>query len=119
MSKSFERGSKNGYIVGMGLSRSSGTDLLQRNKETAKEPPRYTCMLHNDHFTTREFVVYVLIAVFQLSDAEAQKKMLEVHKQGKGSVGNFSYDVARSKAMKTEKLARDNEFPLKCTVETI
>jgi len=105
------------YIETMATRSISDTGLLEKTKPNIAEPPRYSCLLHNDHFTTREFVVYVLMSVFQLKEADAQGKMLEVHKQGKGRVGNFSYDVARTKAIQTEKLARDNDFPLKCTVE--
>ena len=64
-------------------------------------------------------MVYVLKTIFQLDEAGAQQKMLEVHKQGKGRIGNYSYDVAKSRATQTEKLARDNDFPLKCTVEPV
>jgi len=103
----------------MGTRASNHTDLLEKTRQAIQEPPRYSCLLHNDHFTTREFVVYVLISVFQLSDADAEKKMLEVHQQGKGRIGNYSYDVARTRASQTEKLARDNDFPLKCTVEPL
>lgn len=98
---------------------SSDTGVLEKTKTILTEPPRYSCLLHNDHFTTREFVVYVLVSVFQLKEEDAQKKMLEVHRQGKGRVGDYSYDIARTKATQTEKLARDNDFPLKCTVEPL
>jgi len=98
---------------------SSDTGVLEKTKTILTEPPRYSCLLHNDHFTTREFVVYVLVSVFQLKEEDAKKKMLEVHLQGKGRVGDYSYDIARTKATQTEKLARDNDFPLKCTVEPL
>lgn len=97
----------------------SDTGVLEKTKPILTEPPRYSCLLHNDHFTTREFVVYVLVSVFQLKEEDAQRKMLEVHRQGKGRVGDYSYDIARTKANQTEKLARDNDFPLKCTVEPL
>jgi ATP-dependent Clp protease adaptor protein ClpS len=94
-------------------------DLLERRKDKVAEPPRYSCILHNDNFTTREFVVYVLVKIFTLKEADAQRKMLEVHKQGKGRVGSYSWDVAKTKATTCEKLARDHDFPLKCTVEPL
>jgi ATP-dependent Clp protease adaptor protein ClpS len=103
----------------MGTSASSDTGLLEKTRTIITEPPRYSCILHNDHFTTRDFVVYVLISVYQMKPEDAQHKMLEVHKQGRGRVGNYSYDMARTKATQTEKLARDNDFPLKCTVEPL
>jgi ATP-dependent Clp protease adaptor protein ClpS len=108
-----------GYIIGMGTSATSDTGILEKTKPNIAEPPRYSCILHNDHFTTRDFVVYVLISVYQMKTEDAQRKMLEVHKQGRGRVGNFSFDIARTKATQTEKLARDNDFPLKCTVEPL
>jgi ATP-dependent Clp protease adaptor protein ClpS len=95
------------------------TGVLEKTKPRIAEPPRYSCLLHNDHFTTRDFVVYVLVTVFKLSEQDAELKMLQVHKDGKGRVGNYSYDVARTKANQTEALARDNDFPLKCTVEPV
>jgi ATP-dependent Clp protease adaptor protein ClpS len=64
-------------------------------------------------------VVYVLVKIYQMKPEDAQAKMLEVHRQGKGRVGNYSFDIARTKANQTEKLARDNDFPLKCTVEPL
>ena len=107
------------YIGTMATRSSSDTGLMEKTKPRITEPPRYSCILHNDHFTTREFVVYALMSVFQLSEVDAERKMLEVHKEGKGRVGNYSYDIARTKATQTEKLARDNDFPLKCTVEPL
>jgi len=103
----------------MGMSESSDTGLLEKTKPIIAEPPRYSCILYNDHFTTRDFVVYVLISVYQMKPEDAQSKMLEVHRQGRGRVGNYSFDIARTKATQTEKLARDNDFPLKCTVEPL
>ena len=101
------------------MSESSDTGLLEKTKPIITEPPRYSCLLHNDNFTTRDFVVYVLIKIYQMKAEDAQAKMLEVHRQGKGRVGNYSFDIARTKANQTEKLARDNDFPLKCTVEPL
>ena len=103
----------------MSTSASSDTGLLEKTRPIITEPPRYSCILHNDHFTTRDFVVYVLISVYQMKPEDAQHKMLEVHREGRGRVGNYSYDIARTKATQTEKLARDNDFPLKCTVEPL
>ncbi len=107
------------YIRVMGTNASSDTGLLEKTKSIVTEPPRYSCILHNDHFTTRDFVVYVLMTVYQMKTEDAQRKMLEVHREGKGRIGNYSFDIARTKAIQTEKLARDNDFPLKCTVEPL
>ncbi len=96
------------------------TDLLEKTRDEVKEPPRYTVVLHNDNFTTQEFVVWVLIKVFQLSQEESFKIMMDVHKKGKGSVGkSYTSDIARTKAKTVEALAKENEYPLKCTVEPL
>lgn len=93
--------------------------VLEKEKEKLKEPNRYTVLFHNDHYTTQEFVVWVLKKVFGLGDEDAYHKMIEVHRQGKGAVGNYSYDTAKTKAGQAQELARQYEFPLRCTVEQI
>jgi ATP-dependent Clp protease adaptor protein ClpS len=81
-------------------------------------PPRlYRVVLHNDHYTTMEFVVDVLVGVFHKPAREAQRIMLDVHRRGSGVCGVYSYDVARTKVARVLALAREHEFPLKCTYE--
>ena len=85
---------------------------------TELRPPRlYRVVLHNDHYTTMEFVVDVLVGVFQQPAREAQRIMLDVHRRGSGVCGVYSYDVARTKVARVLALAREHEFPLKCTYE--
>ena len=98
---------------------SDDTGLLEKTRDKVAEPPRYSCVIHNDNFTTREFVVYVLVKIFLLQERDARKKMMDVHRNGKGRVGNYSYDIASTKANQTVKLAQDNDYPLKCTVEPL
>lgn len=82
------------------------------------QPPRnYKVILLNDDYTTMDFVVHVLMTIFQKDEAEAVALMEEVHRNGKGIAGIYSYDIAASKAQKTIKLARMNEFPLNCRLE--
>ncbi|MEI8094854.1 MAG: ATP-dependent Clp protease adaptor ClpS [Spirochaetales bacterium] len=95
------------------------TGLLEKTRDKVTEPPRYSCVIYNDHFTTRDFVVYVLVKIFQLQEQDALKKMMDVHRSGKGKVGNYSYDIAATKANEVVKLAQDNDYPLKCTVEPL
>jgi ATP-dependent Clp protease adaptor protein ClpS len=81
-------------------------------------PPReYRVILHNDHYTTMEFVVDVLVAVFHKPAAEARRVMLDVHRRGSGVCGVYSYDIARTKVARVMALAREQEFPLLCTME--
>jgi ATP-dependent Clp protease adaptor protein ClpS len=92
-------------------------ELLSREEEKLKEPDEYRVLLLNDDYTTQEFVVSVLMTVFHKELPEATRIMLDVHKKGKGTVGVFSYDIAATKINQVHQLARQNGFPLKCTME--
>ena len=81
------------------------------------EPPMYKVMLLNDDYTTMEFVVEVLIYVFQKSSEEAIQIMLNVHRIGIGVCGLYPYEIAETKVDTVEDLARENGFPLKCIME--
>lgn len=95
----------------------SDQGLLEETKKKVKQPPRYKVLLHNDDFTTMEFVVAVLKTVFHKSDEVAVAIMMAVHQQGIGVAGVFSYEVAEAKVDRVTQLARANEFPLLCTME--
>jgi ATP-dependent Clp protease adaptor protein ClpS len=92
-------------------------ELLTRDEEKLQEPDQYRVLLLNDDYTTMEFVVSVLMTVFHKGLPEATRIMLDVHKKGKGTVGVFSYDIAATKVSQVHTLARQNGFPLKCTME--
>jgi len=96
-----------------------GTDLdPQAQERTELRPPRmYRVILHNDHYTTMEFVVDILIKVFHKPAREASRIMLDVHRRGSGVCGVYTYDIARTKVSQVLALAREQEFPLKCTFE--
>jgi ATP-dependent Clp protease adaptor protein ClpS len=91
--------------------------VVTESKTSLKKPPLYKVLLHNDDFTTMEFVVYVLQTVFQLGEAEAVAVMLQVHTEGVGVGGIYPYEVAEMKAQKVMSMAEANEFPLLCTIE--
>jgi ATP-dependent Clp protease adaptor protein ClpS len=95
---------------------SEGEVILEVEKETT-EPPMYKVLLHNDDYTTMEFVVQVLMVVFHKSYEEATQIMLNVHKSGIGMCGIFTYEVAETKVDLVHSLAKENDFPLKCTME--
>ena len=92
--------------------------IRERQKTNMREPRRYKVLIHNDDFTTMDFVVKVLREVFYFSDENAQALMLQVHHSNKAVVGVYTYDIAATKAQKTVKLARANGFPLNCTLES-
>lgn len=95
------------------------SDLATDNDQQLEEPKMYQVLLHNDHYTTMDFVVAVLMKVFRKKIAEATKIMLDVHKQGKGLCGIYAYDVAVTKVAQVDKMAKDHEFPLKCSYEEV
>jgi ATP-dependent Clp protease adaptor protein ClpS len=102
----------------MGKTRESletGTGVAQ--KPRLQEPRQYRVVLHNDDYTTQEFVVRVLMSVFRKPAAEATKIMLDVHKKGRGVVGVYTYDIAATKVAQVHDLARQNEFPLRASCE--
>ena len=81
------------------------------------EPKMYRVVLYNDDYTTMEFVVEVITSVFHKAAAEATRIMLDVHKKGRGSVGVYTYDIARSKIDQVHDIAKQREFPLRCDCE--
>ena len=92
-------------------------DVLDQPEVETEIPQLYNVLLHNDDYTTTEFVVEVLVAVFHKSVEEAVGIMLSVHRKGVGTAGTYTYDIARTKAMRVREMAREREFPLLCTVE--
>jgi ATP-dependent Clp protease adaptor protein ClpS len=92
-------------------------ETVTKSKEKLKKPPLYKVLLHNDDYTTQDFVVYVLTTVFHKSIEEAITIMLKVHMEGVGIAGIYSYEIAETKAEKVITLARENEYPLLATVE--
>ena len=90
-------------------------ELVERPK--TKEPRRFHVVLHNDDYTTMEFVVHVLIKFFHKSETEATQIMLQVHHRGYGIVGAYTRDVAETKAQQVMEYAKQYGHPLKCTAE--
>jgi ATP-dependent Clp protease adaptor protein ClpS len=88
-----------------------------RSDEEIREPKQYRVVLHNDDYTTMDFVVEILVAVFHKPIVEATKIMLDVHKKGKGICGVYTYDIAATKVAQVHQMAIMREFPLKCSLE--
>lgn len=87
------------------------------SKQKLQKPPLYKVLLHNDDYTTMEFVILVLTSVFHKSDTDAFRIMLAVHQQGIGVAGVYTYEVAEAKVDRVVSMARASEFPLLCTME--
>jgi ATP-dependent Clp protease adaptor protein ClpS len=90
---------------------------VAESREKVEEPPLFKVLLHNDDYTTMEFVVWVLESIFNMAVDQAIQVMLNVHTQGIGVAGVYTYEIAEMKVNKTTDLARENEFPLLCTME--
>ena len=104
----------------MGKNMAEGnTELLNRDEEKLKEPREYVVVLLNDNFTTREFVVEILMVVFHKKPAEAKSIMLNVHNKGRGVVGVYTWDIAQTKANQVHSIAKQYDYPLKCVVEEV
>jgi ATP-dependent Clp protease adaptor protein ClpS len=88
-----------------------------RAERETKRPPLYKVLLHNDHYTTQEFVDFVLMTVFNHDPESAHRIMLHVHMHGVGVAGIYPYEIAETKARKTMDLAREAEYPLLVTIE--
>jgi len=91
--------------------------VLEEIKEKITEPPMYKVLLHNDDYTTKAFVVEILTAVFNKSIDEATRLMWQVHHNGVGVCGVYPYEVAETKVNLVTRIARENGFPLKTTME--
>ncbi len=85
--------------------------------EELKEPAMYKVLLLNDDYTAMDFVIEVLRFVFHKSIEDATQIMLNVHHNGVGLCGIYSYEVAETKTNTTGALARERGFPLKCIME--
>jgi ATP-dependent Clp protease adaptor protein ClpS len=93
------------------------SDVRERTRLSHDIPRMYRVIMHNDDFTTMEFVVDVLRKVFFKPEEEANQLMLKVHKEGKATVGLYTLDIAVSKSQKAMRMARDQGFPFKLTWE--
>jgi ATP-dependent Clp protease adaptor protein ClpS len=95
----------------------TGTAVETRTKPRLKRPRMYKVLLHNDDYTTMEFVVFVLQGIFHHSEAEAMQIMLHVHKHGSGVAGVYTREIAETRIAQVEALARTHEYPLRCSMD--
>ncbi|HLR30385.1 MAG TPA: ATP-dependent Clp protease adapter ClpS [Paenalcaligenes sp.] len=95
-----------------------GSVVLEREKELAK-PPMYQVVMLNDDYTPMDFVVSVLVQVFNKTPSEAERIMLKVHYKGRGICGVYPYDIAETRVETVHQLARSREHPLKCVMEPV
>ena len=94
-----------------------GSEVITETRTRLEKPKLFKVILHNDDFTTMEFVVFVLQYVFGRDEPEAFTIMLKVHTEGLGVAGLYPYEIATMKSEKAMNLAKAREYPLLCTVE--
>ena len=86
-------------------------------RDQTTQPPMYRVLLHNDDYTTMEFVVEVLMYVFNKSPESAAKIMMNVHQKGVGVCGVYALEIAETKVDTVHNLARESGYPLRCSME--
>jgi len=94
-----------------------GTGVVEKVRPAVKRPQLYRVLLHNDDYTTMEFVVNVLETIFAKPPAEAHSIMMQVHCNGHGICGVYSYEVAETKVVLVHEEAREHGFPLRASME--
>jgi len=97
----------------------SEESVITENIIETKEPKLYKVLLHNDDYTSMEFVISILETIFHKSPADATKIMLNVHNKGIGIAGIYTREICETKILVVHQLAKKNEFPLRCSMETI
>ena len=104
----------------MGKEKTSFEEQKQvQDKEELQEPSLYKVLLHNDDYTTMDFVIMILETVFKKDMPEATRIMLNVHNQGVGIAGVYTREIAETKIGIVHDMARKNQYPLKCSLEKV
>ena len=94
-------------------------DRPPKKKKEPEKPGNFAVALHNDNFTPMEFVVYVLQEIFNHPHERAERIMLSVHNEGMGIAGVYRFEIAEQKASDTAVEAKENDYPLKITIEKV
>ena len=95
----------------------TNTEQELLNDLQLKFPKKYKVYLLNDNYTSMEFVINILMTIFHKNYEEAEKIMLQVHKEEKGLCGIYSHEIAETKVVQVTKRAQDSGFPLKASME--
>jgi ATP-dependent Clp protease adaptor protein ClpS len=97
----------------------NGTDLAAKKKRKLAEPEEFRVIMLNDDYTTMDFVVDILMAIFHKNAEDAARIMLDIHREGRGTAGIYLFDIAQTKAEQAQATARQQGFPLRCLVEKV
>ena len=97
--------------------REGGVATAKKTKKKLEKPKMFRVLLHNDDYTTMEFVIEILREVFNHNIVDATRIMLHVHQNGMGVAGVYTFEVAETKVQKTLAMAKEFQYPLMCTME--
>jgi ATP-dependent Clp protease adaptor protein ClpS len=92
-------------------------EVAEKARPKTDQPKLYKVLLHNDDYTTMEFVIAILESVFAKSPSEAFRVMMLVHTQGIGIAGVYPFEVAETKVVMVDERAREAGHPLRCSLE--
>ncbi|MCM1045856.1 MAG: ATP-dependent Clp protease adaptor ClpS [Candidatus Gastranaerophilales bacterium] len=92
-------------------------ETREKVRSRIREPRHYRVIMHNDDFTSMEFVVDILMTIFHKEALEAERLMLMVHERGRAVVGSYPYDIAATKVQTATARAREEGYPFRMTVE--
>jgi len=95
----------------------TGDEVLEKTRPQTRKPALYKVILHNDDYTTMQFVIEILESIFLKASADAFRIMMQVHREGQGVCGSYSYEVAETKVAQVHEEARQNGFPLRSSME--
>jgi ATP-dependent Clp protease adaptor protein ClpS len=95
----------------------TGGEVLEKKKPETRKPPLYRVVLHNDDYTTMQFVIEILESIFLRSPAEAYRIMMHVHVRGRGVCGTYPHEIAETKVAEVHARARAQGFPLMASLE--
>lgn len=101
------------------MSENTDRSINTKSREEVKEPGLYKVVLHNDDYTTMEFVIEILVSVFRKTEGEASKIMMEVHNKGAGVAGVYPYDIGLTRVYEVKRRSTGQNFPLMCTLEKV
>jgi len=102
-----------GHVPGAG----EGTRTREKTRNEIQHPPLYKVLIHNDNYTTMDFVVQILQSVFHKRHEDSVRIMFAVHRKGVGLCGVYTAQVAETKVAVVHKHAQDQGFPLRCSME--
>lgn len=91
--------------------------VITKPKPKTARPPLYRVLLLNDDFTPMDFVILILKKFFMKTDSEATRVMLQVHNDGAGLAGVYTFEVAETKVYAVSEFSRRHKHPLKCIME--